>query len=46
MYRPKYIGKMATVLRKKGTCYEVGILDLGKSKTLIVHPVHLIKVKQ
>jgi large subunit ribosomal protein L21e len=45
MYRPKFMGKNAVVLRKKGTCYEVKINDLGKDKTLIVHPVHLIKVK-
>jgi large subunit ribosomal protein L21e len=45
MYRPKFIGKTAKILRKKGTCYEVQIVDLGKPKTLIVHPVHLKKVK-
>jgi large subunit ribosomal protein L21e len=45
MYRPKYIGKTGTILRKKGICYEVAINDMGKSKTLIIHPVHLIKVK-
>jgi large subunit ribosomal protein L21e len=45
MYRPKFIGKTGTIIRKKGTCYEVKILDMNKSKTLIVHPVHLIKVK-
>jgi large subunit ribosomal protein L21e len=45
MYRPKYIGKTGTIVRKKGTCYEVKINDLGKSKVLIIHPVHLIKVK-
>ena len=45
MYRPKFIGKTGTVLRKKGTCYEVEIKDFNKTKTLIVHPVHLVKVK-
>jgi large subunit ribosomal protein L21e len=45
MYRPKYMGKTGTVVRQKGTCYEIKINDLGKSKILIVHPVHLIKVK-
>ena len=44
MYRPKFMGKSATVLRKKGTCYEVTINDQGKSKVLIVHPVHLVKI--
>ena len=46
MYRPRFMGKTATVLRKKGTCYEVQINDLGKSKVLVVHPVHLIKVNK
>jgi large subunit ribosomal protein L21e len=46
MYRPKYMGKTGTILRQKGTCYEVQINDLGKNKTLIIHPVHLIKVKK
>ena len=46
MYRPRFMGKTATILRKKGTCYEVQINDLGKTKTLVVHPVHLIKVKK
>jgi len=45
MYRPKFIGKTGTVIRKKGTCYEVQIMDMRKSKVLIVHPIHLIKVK-
>jgi large subunit ribosomal protein L21e len=45
MYRPKFMGKSGIISKKKGTCYEVKINDLGKSKVLIVHPVHLIKVK-
>jgi large subunit ribosomal protein L21e len=45
MYRPKFIGKTGTILRKKGSCYEIQITDMRKTKTLIVHPIHLIKVK-
>jgi large subunit ribosomal protein L21e len=41
MYRPKFIGKIGTVSGIKGTCYAVQINDFKKSKTLIVHPVHL-----
>lgn len=44
MYRPRFMGKTGTILKKKGTCYEVQINDLGKAKTLVVHPVHLIKI--
>lgn len=41
MYFPRYHGKSGTVKSRKGRCYEVLINDLGKEKTLIVHPVHL-----
>jgi len=44
MYRPKFMGKTGTILRKKGTCYEVQIGDFRKTKVVIVHPVHLSKV--
>ena len=46
MYRPKFMGKTGTIVRKKGACYEVKIDDLGKSKTLIVHPIHLAKTNK
>ncbi len=41
MYYPRFHGKSAFVLNKKGQCYEVLIKDGGKEKMLIVHPVHL-----
>ncbi len=44
MYPPKFHGKMGTVLKKKGRCYEVSIKDGGLFKCLIVHPAHLRKV--
>jgi len=44
MYRPKFMGKNGTVVRQKGTCYEIKINDQGKNKVLIVHPVHLVKL--
>lgn len=44
MYRPKYMGKIGTVVGKKGQCYLVEIMDFTKKKTLIVHPIHLTKV--
>jgi len=45
MYRPKFMGLIGTVIGMKGKCYNVEITDMNKKKTLIVHPVHLIKVK-
>ncbi|MGV8151162.1 MAG: 50S ribosomal protein L21e [Candidatus Woesearchaeota archaeon] len=44
MYRPKFIGKIGTVVGKSGQCYKVEIVDTSKKKTLIVHPIHLKKV--
>lgn len=40
----RFYGKVGTILRKKGTCYEVSIKDFNKEKTVITHPVHLKKV--
>jgi large subunit ribosomal protein L21e len=44
-YCPRFVGKSGTILAKKGTCYEVKIMDFSKSKTLIVHPVHMRKIE-
>lgn len=43
MYHPHFMGKAGIIKGKRGKCYEVSINDLGKGKTLIVHPVHLRK---
>ena len=45
MYLPRFIGKTGIIKGKKGRCYEILINDLGKEKTLIVHPVHLRGLK-
>ncbi|MBN1503228.1 50S ribosomal protein L21e [Candidatus Woesearchaeota archaeon] len=45
MYFPRFHGKRAIVTGKKGECYIVKINDHDKEKTLIVHPLHLKKVK-
>ena len=45
MYHPRFHGRQATVVGKKGSCYECQIKDINKEKVLIVHPVHLQKVK-
>ena len=44
MYRPKFMGKIGTVIGRRGQCYQVEINDFSKKKVLIVHPVHLKKV--
>ena len=43
MYHPSFVGKSGIVKDKRGKCYEVTINDLGKEKTLVIHPVHLRK---
>jgi len=41
MYHPRFMGKAGIVKGKRGRCYEVSINDIGKGKTVVVHPVHL-----
>jgi large subunit ribosomal protein L21e len=44
MYHRRFHGKVGTVSKRLGRCYEVVIYDHDKEKRLIVHPVHLRKV--
>ena len=44
MYNPVFMHKSGTVKGMQGKCYKIEINDLGKNKTLIVHPVHLKKL--
>jgi len=41
MYHPRFMGKSGIIKGKRGKCYEISFNDMGKQKTLIVHPVHL-----
>src|SRR3989338_2484348 len=43
MYHPRFMGRAGIIKRMRGRCYEITINDLGKEKTLLVHPVHLKK---
>ena len=45
MYHGDFHGKTAVVKGKRGRCYVLAFNDKGKEKTLIVHPVHLLKLK-
>lgn len=45
MYFRRFVGKTGKVEGKQGTCYQVKINDRGKYKKLIIHPIHLRKVK-
>ncbi len=44
MYHGDFYGKSAVVKGKRGRCFVLSFNDKGKEKTLIVHPVHLIKL--
>ncbi len=44
-YDARFHGKVGVVNKRRGRCYEVAINDLGKAKTLIVHPIHLRKAE-
>ena len=43
MYHPRFHGKIGIVKGTHGKCYEVEIKDAEKTKSLIVHPIHLMK---
>ncbi|MAG48017.1 50S ribosomal protein L21e [archaeon] len=45
MYFPRYHGKHGEVMKKIGSCYEIDVNIGKKLKTLIVHPIHLRKIK-
>lgn len=46
MLPPRFQGKVGEVSESTGECYKVLIKDKEKQKTIIVHPVHLMKVKE
>jgi len=45
IYHLRYHGKKGVIKAKQGDCYKVEIMDGKKSKSLIVHPVHLMRLK-
>jgi ribosomal protein L21E len=44
MYHPRFHGKHGIIKGSQGECYFVEINDQGKTKNLLVHPVHLKKI--
>ena len=44
LYFRRFHGRIGTVGKKIGVCYEVTIKDIDKTKKLLVHPVHLKKL--
>ena len=46
MYFRRFHSKIGEVKGKRGLCYEVAIKDGGKTKIMLVHPVHLVKCQK
>ena len=44
MYFPRFHGNVATVLNKKGFCYQVTLKSGNKDIKFNVHPIHLKKI--
>ena len=44
MFYRRFHGKVATIVGKKGKCYDVVLKDRGKSKSVTIHPVHMRKL--
>ena len=45
MYYPRFHGKSGLIMKKRGACYEILIKDGRKDKMVVVHPVHLERLK-
>lgn len=41
IYYRRFHAKVGVIGKKQGSCYEVAIKDGNKTKTLVLHPVHL-----
>lgn len=44
-YEKRIQGRTGKVIAKRGSAYEVSILDLNKRKTYLIKPIHLTKIK-
>lgn len=45
MYHPRFHTRAGIIKGKEGSCYKICIKDRGKEKMLLVHPVHLRRLK-
>jgi large subunit ribosomal protein L21e len=44
IYHLRFHGKVGEIAGKQGDCYYVAIVDGGKAKKVLVHPIHLQRV--
>ena len=45
MFPVRHNGRMGTIVKSQGDCYHVEFRDGDKLKSVIVHPVHLVKLQ-
>lgn len=45
LYFRRFNAKSGTISRKQGACYFVKVNDGGKTKQILVHPIHLTRYK-
>ena len=45
LYYRRFHGRLGTIIKARGKCYEVRIVDGKKEKIVLTNPVHLVKVK-
>ena len=45
IYHLRFHGRTGVIKAKQGECYKVEIIDGSKPKDLIVHPIHLARLK-
>ena len=46
LYHARFVGKRGIIKQKTGKVYEVLVQDQNKTKTLLIHPVHLKKMPE
>jgi len=45
LYHQRFHGKAGFIVGRRGDCYELEIKDGGKTKMIVVHPVHMKKLE-
>ena len=46
IYFRRFHSKTGEIMNQRGACYEVLIKEGNKQKTIIVHPIHLVKCQK
>ncbi len=46
LFSRRFQGKTGVVHSRQGNCYTLKIKDINREKTIIVHPIHMIKSEE